>query len=52
MEMQILVTTLVDKILEAKRQDKNTAVLESKIDQLIYKLYNLNPEEQKIVERP
>lgn len=43
---------LVDKILKAKEQDKNanTQELENKINSLVYKLYNLNEEEIKIIE--
>jgi hypothetical protein len=41
---------LVDQILEAKKQNHDTSALESQIDILVYKLYNLTPEENKIVE--
>ncbi|ECV9665983.1 class I SAM-dependent DNA methyltransferase [Campylobacter jejuni] len=43
---------LVDEILKAKEQDKNanTQELENKINFLVYKLYNLNEEEIKIIE--
>ncbi|EAM0486721.1 class I SAM-dependent DNA methyltransferase [Campylobacter coli] len=43
---------LVDEILKAKEQDKNanTQELENKINSLVYKLYNLNEEEIKIIE--
>ncbi|ELN2338521.1 Eco57I restriction-modification methylase domain-containing protein [Campylobacter jejuni] len=43
---------LVDEILKAKEQDKNanTQKLENKINSLVYKLYNLNEEEIKIIE--
>lgn len=42
---------LVDEILKAKEQDKNanTQELENKINSLVYKLYNLNEEEIKII---
>ncbi|EJJ2745756.1 Eco57I restriction-modification methylase domain-containing protein, partial [Campylobacter jejuni] len=42
---------LVDGILKAKEQDKNanTQELENKINSLVYKLYNLNEEEIKII---
>jgi hypothetical protein len=56
--------TLVDQILSAKQQqpplspfDKgesfgaDTSALESQIDQMVYKLYDLPPEEIAIVER-
>ncbi|EAH7534540.1 class I SAM-dependent DNA methyltransferase [Campylobacter jejuni] len=44
--------SLVDEILKAKEQDKNanTQELENKINSLVYKLYNLNEEEIKIIE--
>ncbi|WP_228585421.1 class I SAM-dependent DNA methyltransferase [Campylobacter coli] len=43
---------LADDILKAKEQDKNanTQELENKINSLVYKLYNLNEEEIKIIE--
>ncbi len=43
---------LADEILKAKEQDKNanTQKLENKINSLVYKLYNLNEEEIKIIE--
>ncbi len=43
---------LVDQILNAKKQNPavDTTNLESQIDQLVYQLYNLTPEEIKIVE--
>jgi hypothetical protein len=49
---QNLFVALVDKILAAKRRDPemNVSVLERKIDQLVYALYGLTPEEIKIVE--
>jgi hypothetical protein len=45
-------STLVDKILEIKKQDPNadTTALESQIDQLVYELYELTEEEIAIVE--
>lgn len=43
---------LVDEILKAKEQDKNTNTqeLENKINSLVYKLYNLTEDEIKIIE--
>jgi len=41
---------LVDQILEAKKQNLDTSPLESQIDTLVYKLYNLTPEEISIIE--
>jgi len=43
---------LVDKIIESKKQapQSDSKKLESQIDQLVYKLYDLTEEEIKIVE--
>jgi type II restriction/modification system DNA methylase subunit YeeA len=43
---------LVDKILSAKKENKNadTSEWEREIDELVYKLYNLNEDEIKIIE--
>ncbi|HEC1781634.1 TPA: class I SAM-dependent DNA methyltransferase [Campylobacter lari] len=44
--------SLVDEILNLKEQDKNanTKTQEAKINSIVYKLYNLNEEEIKIIE--
>lgn len=44
--------SLVDEILVLKEQDKNanTKTQEDKINSIVYKLYNLNEEEIKIIE--
>ncbi len=42
--------SLVDKILEAKQQGKDSIGLEKKIDEMVYELYNITEEEQKIIE--
>jgi hypothetical protein len=42
--------TLVDDILMAKKNNNDTTDLETQIDQLVYKLYDLTEEEIKIVE--
>ena len=46
------VVKLLDRILSAKKADPNadTSALEAEIDQLVYKLYDLTPEEIAIVE--
>ena len=46
------IETLVDKILMAKKHDinSNTLTTEKEIDQLIYKMYDLNKEEIQLVE--
>jgi len=41
---------LVDKILEAKQQGKDSTGFEKKIDELVYKLYDITEEEKKIIE--
>ena len=40
----------VDKILEAKQQGKDSANYEKKVDGLVYKLYGIAADEQKIIE--
>lgn len=47
------IITLVGEILNLKAKDSttNTSKLESEIDSLVYKLYNLTDEEIKIIER-
>jgi len=49
---QKLFSILVDKILSLKKSDTqaDTSTLEAKIDDMVYKLYNLTPEEIGIVE--
>ncbi len=44
---------LVDQILAKKKEspDANTSELEKKIDQMVYRLYGLTPEEVKVVEK-
>jgi len=41
---------LVDKILSAKIEGKDSIDFEKKIDELVYKLYDITPDEQKIIE--
>ncbi len=41
---------LVDKVLKAKQQRKDSSELEKQIDCLVYKLYNFTIDEQKIIE--
>ena len=45
--------TLVDQILATKKKDPNADIsaLERQIDEMVYKLYDLTPEEIAIVER-
>ena len=51
-EEQIPITTLVDRILAAKRANSNadTTNLENEIDKLVYALYDLTDDETAIVE--
>lgn len=46
------IIALVEEILKAKEQNTkaNTSAQEDKIDELVYQLYNLTPEEIKIIE--
>ena len=44
------IENLVDKIIEIKKKDSDTTKLESKIDEMVYKLYELTEEEIRIVE--
>ncbi len=39
-----------DKILESKKQGKDTTALEEEIDRMVYELYGLTKEEVRIVE--
>ena len=41
---------IVDKIIELKKQDKDTQYLEDKINKMVYELYGLSQDEIKIVE--
>ena len=43
------IINLVDKILESKSQGKDTSALESQIDDLVYKLYELDSHEIEII---
>jgi len=51
-EQAKLITSIVDEILTAKKSDPNadTSQLETAIDHLVYKLYNLTYEEIKIID--
>ncbi len=51
-EQQALIISLVDQILDAKRTnpDADVSDLEKRIDQIVYLLYGLTPEEIAIVE--
>ncbi len=49
---ELVLEKLVDQIITAKKSDPNTdtTALETEIDQLVYQLYELTPEEIKIIE--
>ncbi|GHT06228.1 hypothetical protein AGMMS49525_14290 [Bacteroidia bacterium] len=49
-ENQQPIVTLVEQILQSKRQNTNTAELEKRIDVLVYELYGLTDEEIRIIE--
>lgn len=42
-------TQIVDKILELKKENKDTSDLETKIDKMVYELYSLTDEEIEII---
>ena len=42
---------LVDKILALKKEQKDTKELEDKIDEMVYKLYDLNEDEIETIKR-
>jgi adenine-specific DNA-methyltransferase len=46
------IAKLVDKIILLKKQGKDSSEQENKIDDLVYKLYDITPKEQKIIENP
>ena len=48
---QLPFITLVDQILEAKKQNNDSSELEKQIDTMVYKLYDLTDEEIKIIQR-
>ncbi|NTW32507.1 MAG: hypothetical protein HGB12_07770, partial [Bacteroidetes bacterium] len=45
------IAVLVDKIIAQKQQGKDSSENEKKIDELVYKLYDITPEEQKTIEQ-
>ena len=49
-QIQKSISTIVDKIVEAKKDGDTSLDLENQIDQLVYKLYELTEEEIKIIE--
>jgi adenine-specific DNA-methyltransferase len=50
--IQSIISNLVSDILNFKKEypEKDTYVLEREIDQLVYQLYGLTPEEIEIIE--
>ncbi len=44
------IAKLVDKIISLKQQGKDSSEQEKKIDELVYKLYDITADEQKIIE--
>jgi hypothetical protein len=49
-KIQNSIIQFVDKIIEAKQQGKDSTDIEKKIDELVYKLYDITADEQKIIE--
>ena len=49
-EMVSSISELVEKVIEHKKQNTDTAELENEIDQLVYQLYDLTEEEIDIIE--
>ncbi|MBK7636137.1 MAG: type II restriction endonuclease [Saprospiraceae bacterium] len=49
-EQENNIEVLVDQIIELKKLDQETTVLEAVIDQLVYELYGLTEDEIKVVE--
>lgn len=51
-KQQTLVVALVDKIIDAKKSNPSadTSALEREIDELVYELYQLSPEEIATIE--
>ena len=44
------ISALVDKIITQKQKGESTKTNENLIDQMVYKLYNITPDEQKLIE--
>lgn len=49
-QVQKPIVSLVDKIIQRKHQEKDTTDLEQQIDQLIYELYSILPDERTTIE--
>lgn len=49
-KIQNSIIQFVDEIISFKQQGKDSSEQEKKIDELVYKLYDITPEEQKIIE--
>ena len=49
-EIQNQMQILVDKVISTKKELADTTEIETQIDQLVYKLYDLTEEEIKIIE--
>lgn len=50
LEQQQPFITLVEKIISLKQEGKDTSEQEREIDQLVYKLYDITPDEQRSIE--
>lgn len=48
-EQQNNIIAIVDRIIELKKQDKDTKELEDKIDEMVYDLYELTEDEKELI---
>ena len=48
---EVKIESLVDKVIEGKKNNIDTKELEEEIDKIVYGLYGLNENEIKIIER-
>ena len=48
--VSVQLIALVDKILTAKQQGKDTRTLETEIDKMVYRLYDLTDDEIGVIE--
>ncbi len=51
LDVQENISSLVDKVIKNKEENVETSIIEQEIDQQVYALYNLTPEEIAIIEQ-
>ena len=51
LNQQKQIATLVEKIILQKQQGKDSSENEKKIDEMVYKLYDITADEQKLIEK-